>query len=367
MPPPSSPKISPSPTVQVQPPTFFPPQDANPSSSLLPSGVGLGIAAENNNPQQQRVESVKLYSDANSTHFFRRLAWSPDGALLLTPAGLWQDPYYAANAASSTSSHAPPLPSSSTDADYNSSSSEPKPTVYIYSRNNIARPPIAHLPGHQTTSLGIRFCPVFWELRDPPPPTATAAVNSRGGGSRGRGRRRRSQKSEGEGEGESEMDEEDEEDEGGGGGVDVGVDEEEEENAVSVQLSTDGVDVPLSLPRMTSSTVAGSGGDGGDQAGKEGEEKEGKGKEVARVVEGDEVEEQDGDKEPSRSRSKQQQPRARSRNNAPPPPRSLFDLPYRMVYAVATLDSVYLYDTQQAGPLAMFGNLHYAPFTDLTW
>ncbi|KWU42835.1 WD40 repeat-like protein, partial [Rhodotorula sp. JG-1b] len=175
---------------RMQPPTFFPPQDANPSSSLLPSGVGLGIAAENNNPQQQRVESVKLYSDANSTHFFRRLAWSPDGALLLTPAGLWQDP----------------------------SSSEPKPTVYIYSRNNIARPPIAHLPGHQTTSLGIRFCPVFWD-----------------------------------------------------------------------------------------------------------------------------------------------------RNNAPPPPRSLFDLPYRMVYAVATLDSVYLYDTQQAGPLAMFGNLHYAPFTDLTW
>lgn len=47
--------------------------------------------------------------------------------------------------------------------------------------------------------------------------------------------------------------------------------------------------------------------------------------------------------------------------------KSLFDLPYRMVYAVATLNAVFLYDTQQAGPICMFGNLHYAPFTDLTW
>jgi chromatin assembly factor 1 subunit B len=48
-------------------------------------------------------------------------------------------------------------------------------------------------------------------------------------------------------------------------------------------------------------------------------------------------------------------------------PKSLFDLPYRMVYAVATQDSVYLYDTQQAGPIAMFGGLHWQAFTDLTW
>lgn len=46
---------------------------------------------------------------------------------------------------------------------------------------------------------------------------------------------------------------------------------------------------------------------------------------------------------------------------------SVFNLPYRMVYAVATQDSVWVYDTQQAGPICCFSNLHYASFTDLAW
>ena len=48
-------------------------------------------------------------------------------------------------------------------------------------------------------------------------------------------------------------------------------------------------------------------------------------------------------------------------------PVSVIGLPYRMVYAVATQESVWIYDTQQAGPLCCFSNLHYASFTDLTW
>lgn len=46
---------------------------------------------------------------------------------------------------------------------------------------------------------------------------------------------------------------------------------------------------------------------------------------------------------------------------------SAFALPYRMVYAVATQESVFVYDTQQSTPLYCFSNLHYAPFTDLAW
>lgn len=42
-------------------------------------------------------------------------------------------------------------------------------------------------------------------------------------------------------------------------------------------------------------------------------------------------------------------------------------LAYRYVYAVATQDSVYVYDTEQKEPLAYFSNLHYSPFTDLAW
>lgn len=48
-------------------------------------------------------------------------------------------------------------------------------------------------------------------------------------------------------------------------------------------------------------------------------------------------------------------------------PKMAFSLPYRMVYAVATEDSVMLYDTQQQTPLCVVSNLHCATFTDLTW
>lgn len=48
-------------------------------------------------------------------------------------------------------------------------------------------------------------------------------------------------------------------------------------------------------------------------------------------------------------------------------PAPVFDLPYRIVYAVATQDAVYVYDTQQQKPLCVVSNLHYATFTDLSW
>jgi chromatin assembly factor 1 subunit B len=48
-------------------------------------------------------------------------------------------------------------------------------------------------------------------------------------------------------------------------------------------------------------------------------------------------------------------------------PAMAFSLPYRMIYAVATEDSVLLYDTQQFTPICVVSNLHCATFTDLTW
>ncbi|ODV63718.1 Cac2p [Ascoidea rubescens DSM 1968] len=46
---------------------------------------------------------------------------------------------------------------------------------------------------------------------------------------------------------------------------------------------------------------------------------------------------------------------------------SLFKLPYRMIFAVSTQDSIIIYDTQSLEPLALVANLHYSTFTDLTW
>jgi chromatin assembly factor 1 subunit B len=44
-----------------------------------------------------------------------------------------------------------------------------------------------------------------------------------------------------------------------------------------------------------------------------------------------------------------------------------FRLPYRMVFAVATLDSILLYDTQHKIPFGYISNIHYSGLSDLTW
>ena len=46
---------------------------------------------------------------------------------------------------------------------------------------------------------------------------------------------------------------------------------------------------------------------------------------------------------------------------------SVFALGYRMLFAVVTMDSVAIYDTQQAGPICLLMKLHYDEFTDIAW
>jgi len=47
--------------------------------------------------------------------------------------------------------------------------------------------------------------------------------------------------------------------------------------------------------------------------------------------------------------------------------KSLFCLPYRIVFAVASKDSVLLYDSQQTLPIALLRNIHYQEISDLSW
>ncbi len=44
-----------------------------------------------------------------------------------------------------------------------------------------------------------------------------------------------------------------------------------------------------------------------------------------------------------------------------------FSLPYRLVFAVATLDSLFIYDTQHSSPIVIVAGLHYAAITDIAW
>lgn len=47
--------------------------------------------------------------------------------------------------------------------------------------------------------------------------------------------------------------------------------------------------------------------------------------------------------------------------------KSIFDFPYRMIYAIATNSSILLMDTQHAVPFAYVGDIHYTRLTDLSW
>ena len=68
--------------------------------------------------------------------------------------------------------------------------------------------------------------------------------------------------------------------------------------------------------------------------------------------------------ETSRPTSSPKPPEIDTTNQGPQP---AFALPYRMIYAVATQDTVFVYDTQQFIPLCVVSNLHYATFSDLSW
>ncbi|KAL3524617.1 hypothetical protein ACH5RR_012989 [Cinchona calisaya] len=46
---------------------------------------------------------------------------------------------------------------------------------------------------------------------------------------------------------------------------------------------------------------------------------------------------------------------------------NFFTLPYRLIFAVATLNSLYIYDTEGIDPIAILAGLHYAAITDIAW
>lgn len=279
---------------------------------------------------------MRLYGDENFSGFFRRLTFSPDGALLVTPTGIFEN----TNTAVLNQMQSPASPTVATHSgrrlsdcdDHRASPSSPsfahhhlhspavaaatappptnnhaapRSTVYLYGRGNLhkSNAPIAHLPGHKTASLVIKFSPILYELRK------GARWNR--------------------------------------------ADE------------TDGIpphpNVPLEVGKQkTVSLVANPGSVGSLVA-------------SSVDVQDDFAIGSEGGYRPKTTRSYSSTSSSNSSPNkqtsATPPASttSMIGLPYRMIFAVATHDSVWIYDTQQVGPLCCFSNLHYASFTDLTW
>jgi len=220
------------------------------------------------NPFSLTARNAELYANETLTSFFRRLTFTPDGSLLLTPAGQFKT----LNSNLSDSSK-PVL-------------GELINTVYIYSRGGLNKPPIAHLPGHKKPSIAVRCSPVMYELR-PSIPTKHITVDTSAG--------------------------------------------------------QDDVITPLPEPVMPSKVPV-----------------------------------SNSSMEPPPFRGPSPVPslhapapnaqEAESNTSNPGPgPQSAFALSYRVVYAVATQDAVFVYDTQQQTPLCVVSNLHFATFTDLTW
>jgi chromatin assembly factor 1 subunit B len=218
----------------------------------------------------------RLYGEEGVTRFFRRLSFSPDGSLLLTPAGQIEDQIFKGspmlmNRSLSHDGEFPlPIHGAGGVGIGIGATGKPKnvdagkPTVYIYSRANLSKSPVAHLPGHKTSSVAIRFSPIFYDLR-----TASSSTSGT------------------------------------------------EPKQITLDKNQPGpIHVSLSMPPPP-------------------------------APKDKEADVKDKEKEKTIG--------------------SIFALPYRLLYAVACQDAVLLYDTQQAGPIAIFKGLHYAGFTDVAW
>ncbi|KAK4153287.1 WD40-repeat-containing domain protein [Chaetomidium leptoderma] len=235
--------VSPAPSLPL--PAVMP-MEASPKPHLHSTSLGM--------------KNASLYANETLTSFFRRLTFTPDGSLLLTPAGQYQTQH---------------------QVDGSKPTYEVINTVYIYTRGGINKPPIAHLPGHKKPSVAVRCSPVVYTLRQSPPVTKHITIDTS-----------------------------------------------------SAEEAIPPLPEPLSNPSPASSVM------------------EPPPPPVLTEVS---------------TTSTSKTPNLETGGVQGQGPKSVFALPYRMVYAVATQDSVLLYDTQQHTPICVVSNLHCATFTDLTW
>ncbi|KAM6537504.1 Chromatin assembly factor 1 subunit [Fusarium falciforme] len=232
--------VSPAPSMPL--PAVMPMDPSPKPSSTISAGLGM--------------KNANLYANETLTSFFRRLTFTPDGSLLLTPSGQYQNQHQAEKDAKPTY--------------------EVINTVYIYTRGGINKPPIAHLPGHKKPSVVVKCSPIFYTLRQSPPTTRNITIDTS-----------------------------------------------------SAEEPIPSLPEPLSKPSPAPSVM-------------------------------------DPPPPPATATSESKSSNLEV-NSSTPGPRPAFSLPYRMVYAVATQDSVLLYDTQQKSPICVVSNLHCATFTDLAW
>ncbi|KAG5651336.1 hypothetical protein H0H81_009024 [Sphagnurus paluster] len=306
--------------------------------------------------------SIKLYGDESFTNFFRRLTFSPDGGLLMTPAGQFEDPSVIPAKSGNSTSHTKDDPTTPARGRKGRPSvittdltAAPAPTtalapaavsssVYIYSRANFARPPVAQLPGHRKASVAVRFSPVLYDLR-PGVEGASDSAHSHEG-------------------------------KPAAAALEKGVDGKLDVDVVGpVAGGAEGVGAFATPQRMASAlhfhpphghghphSNSSSQGHIAAPTPRHGH---------ASVMASPALSPLDlRPPTPAASKPPTPIPGGGSGQQTPGtgrPTGSVFALPYRMLFAVVTMDTVAIYDTQQAGPVCLLTKLHYDEFTDLTW
>jgi chromatin assembly factor 1 subunit B len=293
------------------------------------------------------LANVRLYGEESFTNFFRRLTFSPDGGLLLTPAGHFEDPSLGTGFASkakegengNNTGTVKPSPGKPTTTSGNGNPNfEVDPTsassVYIYSRMNFSKPPIGQIPGFKKASVAVRFSPVLYELRGLPH-NADTKTSEEASHSDGKGKEPVRILVE-PGREES---------------VTVDLTGSSQNPAAPPRISTSLLEVPSAASSPVKSPVSATAS-------------------IAAAIRGRSPTPQSQTPAqtptqphlaPSRSQS------AHATAGSPSGPPSVFALPYRMLFAVATMDTITVHDTQQAGPICLFTKLHYDEFTDMTW
>lgn len=238
------------------------PAPSMPLPAVMPMEASPKPHHNSNTSNSLGFKNASLYANETLTSFFRRLTFTPDGSLLLTPAGQYQTQH---------------------QNEGGKPTFEVINTVYIYTRGGINKAPIAHLPGHKKPSVAVRCSPVFYTLRTSPPTTKHITIDTSSA--------------------------------------------EEPIPALPEPLSKPSLAPSVMDPPPPPSTNP---------------------NDAAAIPKGLGLD----------------TPAAEPTNSGP---KAAFSLPYRMIYAVATQDSVLLFDTQQQTPICIVSNLHCATFTDLTW
>jgi chromatin assembly factor 1 subunit B len=272
-------------------------------------------------PRQQddRWKQVGLYGDESYTNFFRRLTFSPDGGLLITPAGQFEDPEIISKSEDSQRGRKARLTIST---DPNAAPVDNNSCVYIYTRANFASPPVAQLPGFQKASVAVKFNPVLFQLRQ-------GVANGESG----------APKTAAIGKGIE-----------GSLNVDLLAPPTTTTVPESISASPSKAHIVAPAPMQGSWSTSTMMSDSNSELGSP------------------MVGPRTSTRPPTPVASKPSTPMpAPSSSQNALTTGSVFALPYRMLFAVETMDTVAIYDTQQAGPFCMLTKLHYDEFTDLSW